>query len=675
MTPAELRRLPFVLHPLPDEPFGSWFETMAATLGTTCGDLARALGLRIASQGPLGSTSWSVQLDDHQLDNLERTTGLYRDVLRATTREGFAANGLQYDRRGAISIFSPISGASGRYCPDCLRDSNGRWRLTWQFPFGFACVRHRRLLVDVCPKCRRAPHRTALPHRLVPTPGACRTPTGHHENGRVKRCGADLRDVHAEQADVDSDVLAAQRLVLRALSKPRIADGIWSSAPQPTTRVLGDLRLLAGYARRSVQEPEGRHSQGPRNAVTAADLAAAYAAACRALHEPMLLEELLRSKVTANTPYDGLSPQLQALIAGARGTKRRATFVLQTAFDSDNPAGRAAKIPALLWPDWTDRLAPRRNDRTSAAAALSAAVVVTGNRLTYAAGLRLLDHEAPSRPVTSLMRLLGTSGTEPDTLSTIMRLARYLDGFDTPIDYSRRRSLDYSDLLALDEWEQIAIAQNIHTGLPRRGVLARAYVHRLLSGDRARCLRTLDVAAEPVTDAELDGFGRRAPARVLAALTDAGTEHLRRIGIDEPPTWQPALSALGLHAFVVNPASGEREEWSPRRPARGHPGGPEAMAIRAAHDDGLSIRAAADKLGLSRQTVSRTLEATGVTSRPGRRPRFHIDAVWLREQYETERRSAADIANDVGCSQTTILKHVHVHGLTPTLGRATEGEH
>lgn len=47
---AELRRLPFVVRPLPDEPFGSWFETTAATLRTTCGDLARALGLRVLAQ-------------------------------------------------------------------------------------------------------------------------------------------------------------------------------------------------------------------------------------------------------------------------------------------------------------------------------------------------------------------------------------------------------------------------------------------------------------------------------------------------------------------------------------------------------------------------------------------------------------------------------------------------
>lgn len=519
----------------------------------------------------MGSTSWSVQLDDQQLANLERTTGLTREVLRATTREGFAANAVQLDRRGAISLFSPISGASGRYCPDCLRDSNGRWRLTWQFPFGFACVRHHRLLNDVCAACRKPPHRTALPHRLVPTPGACRDALGHLDNGRLRHCGADLRDDRTDAMDAGTDVLDAQRLIMRALSKPRTADGIWSSGPQPASRVLGDLRLLAGFAPRYMAESGLGETRSSSGGASATHRASAYAVACRAVHDTALLNELLRDNVSVNTPYDGLSPQLQNLIAATRGTKRRATFVLQTAFDGGDAAARAAKIPALLWPEWTGRLAPRRVNRTIAAAALSAAIVLAGSRLTHAASLGLLDREAPTRRVTNVMRSLGMSGAESETLPTIVQLAQFLDGAETPIDYARRRSLDYTDLLQPEEWERIAIAQNVHSGFPRRAVLARAHVHRLLSGDRVQRFPPLDGVTELVSDSELDGFTRKAPSRVLSALEEVGAAYLDRLGIEEPVAWHPTPSALGLEPFNSDRV-GDRE-WGVRRPASGARGG------------------------------------------------------------------------------------------------------
>lgn len=662
MTTGELRRLPFVLHPLPDEPFGSWFEMMAATLRTPSGELARALGLLQDSRGPLGNTSWSVRLSDQQMENLERTTGLTRGALQATTREGFASNGIQYDRGGAISPFSPVTGNSGRYCPECLCDSGGRWRMTWQFSFGFACVRHQCLLVDTCPSCRKPPHRTTLPHRHVPTPGTCRNPIGRFANGTVERCGADLRGAVAEPVDVADQVLDAQRLIMRALSRPRTAEAMWAGGAQPAARVLSDLHLLARYARRSTRAREDHGKAASAERDDAPGLASAYAVAARAVHDPPLLEKLLGENVTHNTTYSGLSPQLQSAIAAARGMKRRATFVLQTGFDGSDPAKRAAKIPALLWADWTDHLAPRRIDRPAAALALSAAIVLAGSRLTHAAALRLLDGAAPSRRVTNVMRSLGARSAESDTLPAILLLAEYLDQTDTPVDYARRRELDYSDLVQPDEWEVIAIAENVHSGLPRRAILARAYVHRLLSGDRVQRLASRDGGPELASNSEVDGFAREAPVRVRLALESAGAAYLARVGIDEPVSWCPNPRVLGMESFEDRGTSDDGV-WSARRPVRGAHGGERATAIAAANDEGLSIRATALKFGISRQTVARTREARGISARVGRRPQFHLDVEWLRQAYQIERRSAASMAREVGCSPTTILRQLRAAGV------------
>jgi hypothetical protein len=38
-------------------------------------------------------------------------------------------------------------------CPECIRESDGRWQLSWRLGWSFACVQHNRLLADACPTC------------------------------------------------------------------------------------------------------------------------------------------------------------------------------------------------------------------------------------------------------------------------------------------------------------------------------------------------------------------------------------------------------------------------------------------------------------------------------------------------------------------------------------------
>lgn len=243
-------------------------------------------------------------------------------------------------------------------------------------------------------------------------------------------------------------------------------------------------------------------------------------------------------------------------------------------------------------------------------------------------------------------------------LATIVRLAQHLDDTATPIDYARRRSLEYSALLPPAEWESIAITQNVHTGSPRRAVLARAYLHRLLSGDRTGRLVPAGEVITPVTDSDVNRFSRTAPLPVLAALHAAGVGFLQRAGVDEPPTWCPSPGMVAAELHAVSVAVEKRDPWSPRRPARGAPDGDRAVSIRWASAEGLSRRATAGKLGLSRQSIARTLAAEGVPAKPGRRAQFRIDPDWLAEQRDRGQRSVADLAREVGCSATTIRRHL-----------------
>jgi hypothetical protein len=43
------------------------------------------------------------------------------------------------------------------FCPDCLRERAGAWRLSWKVPWSFLCHRHRTFLVPACHRCGARP--------------------------------------------------------------------------------------------------------------------------------------------------------------------------------------------------------------------------------------------------------------------------------------------------------------------------------------------------------------------------------------------------------------------------------------------------------------------------------------------------------------------------------------
>lgn len=674
-----VRRLPFVLPPLPDEPFDSWFQVMGDRLDATAGELEAALGLRADVQAPLPIRMWATALTEKQLDSLEHATGIARDVLRATTRTVFAGSVVQRTDHGTLAPASLSNVASARYCPDCLADSGGRWRLSWEFPFGFACLRHRRLLADTCPACGQPPNRRLL-RKHVPHPGRCanpRVPSSVDPAGESpQHCEHVLGAGGVAAVVAHPDVLAAQRLILRIVSQGEGRGGIWASGPQPAHRALTDWRTLARFVLEARARPHGifderftRLGFPPRTTATgrrftwkacrAADVAAGYTIAGHALHDPDLLTRILQRHVKQATPYAGMSPQLQARIAETRGSRRRITFALRTSSTSGDPVRRAGRMPAMMWPEWTDLLSPHRLDRGNASSALAAAVIVVGSQLTHTEAVALLDPTAPARQVTLVMRELGRHPTEFDSVAAIVRLAEHLDATPTTIDYARRRALDYTHLLPAEHWESLAIAANVHTGHPRRGILARAHLHRLLSGNSTRRLPTADRLtpdSPPPTDAEITSFTRNAPPRVLDALEQVAADFLTVHGIHEPVTWQPDPQAVGMPDFPRPPLPDPGETWSPRRPVRGAPKGDEHDRILALHRDGASIRTLAHTLGQSRQTITRILTDHGIPLTPGC-PRQHtIDPAWVREQHTHHGRTVADIAVEIGCSTSTIRR-------------------
>lgn len=662
--------------PLPDEPLDSWVEFMAHGYGATVGEMARALGLidgeGVPGAGPQSGRAWSTALETRQLRNLEHTTDRPSCEYQAMTRMVFAANAIRLTAHGRISASCPSTGVAARYCPECLADSGGRWRLSWQFPFGFACLRHKRLLVDVCPGCGQPPRLIGHPLTLVPKPGHCHNrPAG--SSAMRERCGADLTS-SSEFTAANSKTREAQRVILRVVASGVGEFGIYADERPSTVHVLSDMLLLSRAGRQALVDgdwfgwmPDGlrqpspitshpRHGRVDLRPGSAREVALGNTIAFEALHSGERIADLLRGRISVHTALDHYSSPLREHVSRALGRARRPTATLQAINVSvSEPAVRATKLPAVLWSEWTARLAPRRLDAEIAGGALAAAVVFVGTRLTHGSAIKLLDPTAQGRQVSHVMRSLGRNGPEAETIRAIARLAAFLDTAPTTIDFARRRSIDYSGILPRDEWQDVCRGANVQPGGTRRWQMARAHTYALLSGNRVGRAPFAREGRFP-SFAELRQFRAEMPAVVAQALNAVAAEFLRGRGIDEPVSWMPGLEVAGLRAGIAEQGEGC---WPDARPARAAVQPARAVA---AYSAGRSVGEIALSHGVARQTVSRVLEDAGVATRRGRRGAA-IDTEWLRQRYTVERHTIPEIAAEVGVTMTTVNRHLVAAGI------------
>lgn len=681
----DVRVLPFRVRPLPDEPFDSWVEALAAANRATIAEVGCALGLIEQRHGTAVSATWwmanawATELTDAQARGVEQATGIPAAQFQEMTRMRFARHAIRRTRNGRISVRCAAAGTAGRYCPECLADSGGRWRMSWQFPFAFACTRHRRILVDACPVCGRHPRQVGHPLAVIPVPGQCHNRVPGAGVGPIaSRCRADLT-VDVERIPASEAVLHAQRTMMRVVSTGEGRFGIYADAPQPAVRVLEDVRLLSRAARVALSngQVDGTvlgaelldhlHRAGIdtswSSSSTSSASAAGTAIAIAALGDTDRTIELMRGRLAASTSYTLSTPQVQSLIAASFGRTRRPTGFLHSAalVDADVDAReRARKVPAQLWDEWTAVLAPGRMDREIAASALAAAVVFAGTRLTHAAALALLDPDAPVRQVTNVMREFGRGQHEHLALGVILCLVAYLDTHGSPIDYARRRALDCSALLPDTQWRDLCSRHNVHPGTGHRHRHARAHLFRLITGNPLRAMpRGWDT--DDITFSSVTRFVGRTPEGLRVDLARIGDEYLTAHGIDEPLTWMPPLAQFDIGS-VVDVASGV--SWPPARPSGARiDARVGADGIADGYRAGSSTYELAELAGVSRQTVSRLLADRSTMTRRGRPPMHVIDERWLRHQYLDRRLTIGQIAALVGCTTPTISRRLRDAGV------------
>ncbi|HUY44999.1 MAG TPA: TniQ family protein [Streptosporangiaceae bacterium] len=685
------RRLPVRVAPLPGEALDSWLEALAARLAVPLSDLVRSFGLAGGSGWRRGLPDRTIALDPGEADAIAAATGLREDRVREMTLERYDHTAVILDPRTRMVNVRTLWGKSqgSRYCPDCLAGNGGRWQLRWRLSWSFACLAHRRLLADGCPRCG-APQRACGPAGYEPPrPGQCPSPAGPGALLQF-RCRADLSGAATVRLPEGHLALEAQRILDELIGTGTAAFGVYRHNPQPALTALADIRAIAGRAialvldggvppwscpvTGQIQETARalhRRAAAPAqarpgvNAPPAAPIAAlGLTAACRVLAADSASQAADEIGWLIGKPRPGgravspstvsdwgrtTSPVMHSVQLAAIGPRMRPTDQLRYRTASPRPgepgtgdaaAGqRAARIPALLWPSWAARICPPHATAVTAVRpALSAALILVGTRLDLSGAAELLGSAASRHHISKTLQLLQDTPQWHDVACALERLAGYLGEHDIPIDYQRRRQLGFTTLLPDAEWQRLWD----QAGMPRDPALyaqaARRMLFQKISGSPA--------ASGPFQPSP-GTRGRPAESRLPMVLTprlasglsESAAAFLARQHITgEPVTWEPPVTLLdGLSLPGTDPGTVDL----------GH----LHQLVRRDH---LGPVAAARRLGTSRAVVDLLLDHDPAPEAALPRAAASSRRVPSREEFTAycygENLSLAEIARRTGIS-------------------------
>ena len=156
MATVAVRTLPLRVAPVAGESIDSWLEATAHRCNVTWADLRAALGSALPASGY--PDQWVGRLTDVQCSVVSTATGVDPAALRAMTLEGYPPIAAGFDPQTGQSASSyPWRHIhASRFCPFCLTENGGRWKLVWRTVWFFACPTHHCLLAGSCPVCGAA---------------------------------------------------------------------------------------------------------------------------------------------------------------------------------------------------------------------------------------------------------------------------------------------------------------------------------------------------------------------------------------------------------------------------------------------------------------------------------------------------------------------------------------
>lgn len=578
-----IRTLPLRVAPLPEESLESWLEALARRMSARWGEVTEAVGLTDAGCRKLRDPNrhaHHIAPTERQWPVLANATGIELLAARRMTVGALMSvpNGVPLPR----SVYLP----SSRFCPQCLAERDGRWRTWWWLRWGFACPDHECLLLSECPACGRSQRVRPHPRELVPDPGVC-TRTAPSGGRLPERCSQSLANANVVALSAGHPAIAVQRDILSILAVGNISNGIYAESPSSVEVFFRDLAALGQRVLRYAEpadlrdrlpgdlwadiEPltgrEARRDSSPAWTVTNQSSASvAAAAACLAV--PILLTDshaaageklrwlvasMRRRGLTVSASNVGWGRNVSGALIGVQLASLRPFLgpIDQLRYRGgaarpkvcDSAAASCRSLPALIWPRGAFQFETEGVGFDQLRAALSVAVLLVGSRTPVPAACALLGSATHERAVSRVLQRLRARVDWEQLMASLIALQGQLDAV-VPIDYARRRALDYSGLLSPESWRAICRDLAVPVGRLTRARLHRCWLYERLTGSPA--IPLAPGRGDPPFRALLADLPRRLTPELVAALDDVGREFLTRQGMrDEPLIWYPGRADAG----------------------------------------------------------------------------------------------------------------------------------
>lgn len=373
------------------------------------------------------------------------------------------------------------------------------------------------------------------------------------------------------------------------------------------------------------------------------------------------------------------------------------------------------RLPTMLWPEWSLRMDIPGSHQRTLRQALPLSLLLIGSRLNLNEAATMIDSPMGGHAASRILQILEKHNQWDGIRLALIRMADYLAAHQVPIDYRRRRQLDYSTLLPDKVWARICR----DTGTPGvrliRARIARCFLFERLSGQSANKWSMFPVSSE--FRFQVADFPRHLTAELNGALNDHAQEFLAERGIsNEPTVWQPPAAVLdGLDLPRGNPDEVKMDDLHRAVTLDGMMLGTAARCLNTSLDvvrylletnpastpvssttvpgnwayviakaalprarlfelyerQQMSLRDIAESVGVSRQVIGRLAIDYDVALRgTGRRVRTIIDREWLHDQYVNQRRTLPDLAKEAGMSTANMALWAKTHEI-PLRARGT----
>jgi hypothetical protein len=360
--------------------------------------------------------------------------------------------------------------------------------------------------------------------------------------------------------------------------------------------------------------------------------------------------------------------------------------------------------PTCLWRDWSIRFTVGRFRPEVIRPAMSIMLLTTGTQISATIAAQRLGCQTTEKRFSQVLNEVYGHPLWPNIAAAIIRLADYLAENPGPIDYQRRRHLDYRDLLPAAQWKEISDQANFRSRNDDQvGALVGAWLFERVSMQPA----TMSPFAADTHRAgrrQSEIVARFTPT-VIRVLDCAAADFLERHGATgEPVAWSPPLSIVGdldlpgpdtaaisiaqLHqAFADRSASMALVaryfgvptdvvryllECSPMtRPAVHRQTQLEYAAtrltcaefVRLHHRDHMSIAKIAGRIGVQRKVMFKLAHKYGIEVRDNK-GKVPDDPDWIYQEYVVKERTLTDMAAEVGIELSTLCRRAKRHGIT-----------